>query len=225
MAEGDLLITIDPAPFAAEVDRLNAQVGAAEARLSLTKKDLDRSRQLRHLGSSAISESAVDQRQSAHREAEAALRAAEAGLQLARLNLGYAQVRAPVSGRVGKLEITVGNLIAAGPGAPVLTSLVSVDPIYASFNADEEVVVRALKALGAAAHAHTLVERIPVEIDDRDEQRRELQGPPPADRQSGGCADRHRARARGVRQSAWRVDAGAVRARAHGPTQVRARAC
>ena len=93
---------------------------------------------MRQLGSSAISESAVDQRESAHREAEAALRAAEAALQLARLNLGYSQVRAPVSGRVGKLEITVGNLIAAGPGAPVLTSLVSVDPIYASFNADEE---------------------------------------------------------------------------------------
>ena len=56
VAEGDLLISIDPAPFAAEVDRLNAQVGAAEARLSLTKKDLDRSQQLRQLGSSAISE-------------------------------------------------------------------------------------------------------------------------------------------------------------------------
>ncbi len=162
VAEGDLLITIDPAPFAAEVERLNAQVGGAEARLSLTKKDLERSRQLRHLGSSAISESAVDQRESAHREAEAALRAAEAALQSARLNLGYSQVRAPVSGRVGKLEITVGNLIAAGPGAPVLTSLVSVDPIYASFNADEEVVVRALKALGA--NAHTVVERVPVQM-------------------------------------------------------------
>jgi len=162
VAEGDLLITIDPAPFAAEVERLNAQVGAAEARLSLTKKELERSRQLRHLGSSAISESAVDQRESAHREAEAALRAAEAALQSARLNLGYSQVRAPVSGRVGKLEITVGNLIAAGPGAPVLTSLVSVDPIYASFNADEDVVVRALKALGT--NAHTVVERVPVEM-------------------------------------------------------------
>ena len=90
------------------------------------------------------------------------MRAAEAALQSARLNLGYSQVRAPVSGRVGKLEITVGNLIAAGPGAPVLTSLVSVDPIYASFNADEEVVVRALKALGA--NAHTVVERVPVQM-------------------------------------------------------------
>ena len=56
-------------------------------------------------------------------------------------------MRAPVAGRVGKLEITVGNLVAAGPGAPVLTTLVSVNPIYASFNADEEVVTRALQRL------------------------------------------------------------------------------
>src|SRR5207253_1560810 len=74
-------------------------------------------------------------------------RAAEAALLSARLNLGYTQVRAPVSGRVGKLEITVGNLVAAGPGAPVLTTLVSVNPIYASFDADEQVVLRALKDL------------------------------------------------------------------------------
>src|SRR5207244_8089674 len=82
----------------------------------------------------------------ARQEADANLRAAEAALQSARLNLGYTQVRAPVSGRVGKLEITVGNLVAAGPGAPVLTTLVSVNPIYATFDADEHVVLRALKA-------------------------------------------------------------------------------
>jgi multidrug efflux system membrane fusion protein len=160
--EGDLLITIDPAPYAAEVDRLEAQVSAAQARLALTQKDLDRSQQLRSTGSSAISESTIDQRLSAQREAEATLRSAEAALQIARLNLGYTEVRAPVAGRVGRLEVTVGNLIAAGPGAPVLTSLVSVDPIYASFNANEEVVVRALKALGA--NAYTEVGRIPVEM-------------------------------------------------------------
>jgi multidrug efflux system membrane fusion protein len=92
------------------------------------------------------------------------LRAAKAALQSARLNLSYTEVRAPVAGRVGKLEITVGNLIAAGPGAPVLTTLVSVDPIYASFNADEEIVMRALKNLGADANAHTHVGRIPVQM-------------------------------------------------------------
>ena len=77
--------------------------------------------------------------------------AAQAALQAAQLNLGYTEVRAPVAGRVGRLEVTVGNLVAAGPGAPVLTTLVSVDPIYASFNADEEVVPRALKALADRA--------------------------------------------------------------------------
>ena len=160
--EGDQLITIDPDPYAAEVDRAKAQVLAAEARLTLAQKEQDRARRLQQANSGAISESNVDQRVSAHREAEGNLRAAQAALQAAQLNLDYTQVRAPVAGRVGKLEITVGNLIAAGPGAPVLTTLVSVDPVYASFNADEEVVARALKALGS--NAHMQVDRIPVQM-------------------------------------------------------------
>ena len=73
------------------------------------------------------------------------------------LNLGYTEVRAPVTGRVGKLEVTVGNLVAAGPGAPVLTTLVSVSPIYASFNADEQVVARALKSLARSTGAERML--------------------------------------------------------------------
>jgi membrane fusion protein, multidrug efflux system len=160
--DGDPLVTIDPEPYAAEVDRAKAQVLAAEARLTLTQKEQDRARRLQQANSGAISESNVDQRVSAYREAEGNLRAAQAALQASQLNLDYTQVRAPVAGRVGRLEITVGNLIAAGPGAPVLTTLVSVDPVYASFNADEEVVARALKALGS--NAHMQVDRIPVQM-------------------------------------------------------------
>ena len=160
--DGEALITIDPDPYAAEVDRAKAQVLAAEARLAYAQKELERARRLQQANSGAISESNVDQRVGAHREAEGNLRAAQAALQAAQLNLDYTEVRAPVAGRVGKLEITVGNLIAAGPGAPVLTTLVSVDPVYASFNADEEVVARALKSLGANAHAQ--VDRIPVRM-------------------------------------------------------------
>ncbi len=160
--EGDPLITIDPDPYAAEVDRAKAQVLAAEARLTLAQKEQDRARRLQQANSGAISESNVDQRIGAYREAEGNLRAAQAALQAAQLNLDYTEVRAPVAGRVGKLEITVGNLIAAGPGAPVLTTLVSVDPVYASFNADEEVVARALKGLGS--NAHMQVDRIPVQM-------------------------------------------------------------
>lgn len=162
--QGDLLITIDPAPYAAEVERAHAQVIGAEARLALTKREHDRSQQLQQSGSSAISQSTIDQRLSAYREAEAALKAAEAALQSARLNLSYTEVKAPVAGRVGKLEITVGNLVAAGPGAPVLTTLVSVDPIYASFSADEEVVMRALKSLATEARTLGQVDLIPVQM-------------------------------------------------------------
>jgi membrane fusion protein, multidrug efflux system len=160
--QGDLLITIDPAPYAAEVERSEAQVVAAQARVAFTKNELERGRQL--WDSRTVSQRELDQRINAHSEAEANVRAAQAALQANRLNLDYTEVRAPVAGRVGKLEITVGNLVAAGPGAPVLTTLVSVDPIYASFNADEEVVMRALKLLGAGAGGHTQVDRIPVEL-------------------------------------------------------------
>ncbi len=155
---GDLLVTIDPAPYAAEVDRAHAQVVGAQARLSYAKIERERAQQLWE--QRFIARTRVDERVNGEQEAEANLRAAEAALQSARLNLGYTGVRAPVSGRVGKLEITVGNLVAAGPGAPVLTTLVSVDPIYASFEADELVVARALKDVPRAR-----LGEVPVEIE------------------------------------------------------------
>src|SRR5258706_6451448 len=139
----ELLVTIDPEPYAAEADRAQAQVVAAQARLNYATSEHARAERLWH--ESAIAQRELDERVNAKQEADANLRAAQAALQSARLNLGYTQVRAPVSGRVGRLEITVGNLVAAGPGAPVLTTLVSVNPIYASFDADEHVVLRALK--------------------------------------------------------------------------------
>lgn len=142
---GDLLITIDPAPYQAEVDRAEAQVLAAQARVSYTKSELERSTRL--WSERAIAQRELDERSNASNEANANLRASQAALQSARLNLGYTQVRAPVAGRVGKLEVTQGNLVAAGPGAPVLTTLVSVSPIYASFDADEGTVARALNEL------------------------------------------------------------------------------
>jgi len=163
VSAGDRLITIDPAPYQAEVDRTQAQVVAAQARVALSKSDFERGQQL--WDSRTVSQRDLDQRVNAYREAEANLRAAEAALQSARLNLGYTEVVAPVSGRVGKIEITVGNLVAAGPGAPVLTTLVSVDPMYASFNADEESVSRALKSLGTDAKSLTSqIDRIPVRM-------------------------------------------------------------
>ena len=143
--KGDLLITIDPAPYAAEVERAEAQVAAAQARLTHAQGDHDRAPAAvgrpRDLAARTTTIAL-----NGLREAEANLRAAQAQrCRSARLNLGYTQVRAPVAGRIGRLEVTVGNLVAAGPGAPVLTTLVSVSPIYASFDADEQTVVRALR--------------------------------------------------------------------------------
>jgi multidrug efflux system membrane fusion protein len=143
--KGDLLITIDPAPYQADVDRSEAQVASAQARLGYTRSELERAKRL--LDEHAIAPREHDERSNAQLEADASLRAAQAGLQTARLSLGYTQVRSPISGRVGRIEITAGNLVAAGPGAPVLTTLVSVSPIYASFDADEQVVTRALRQL------------------------------------------------------------------------------
>ncbi|HEX2544048.1 MAG TPA: efflux RND transporter periplasmic adaptor subunit [Ramlibacter sp.] len=159
---GDLLITIDPAPYRAEVERAEAQAGAAQARLAQAQSEQARAQRLWE--ESAIAQRELEERVNAAREAAANLRAAQAQLQGARLNLGYTQVRAPVAGRIGKLEVTPGNLVAAGPGAPVLTTLVSVSPIYASFDADEQVIVRALQGLSTGASARQLVERIPVQM-------------------------------------------------------------
>jgi len=159
--QGDLLILIDPSLYAADVARAEGQVAAAKARLVLTKSDFERGQQLSD--SRTISQRDFDGRVNAYSEAEANLKAAEAALQTARLNLSYTEVRAPVAGRVGKLEITVGNLIAAGPGTPVLTTLVSVNPIYASFNADEQVVTRALRTL-ADESTPSEIGRIPVQM-------------------------------------------------------------
>jgi len=161
--QGDLLVVIDPAPYRAAVDAAAARVASAQSQLAWARKEEARGHELIGMSAGAISQSSVDQRVNAAREADAGLRAAQADLQAAELNLGYTQIRAPVSGRVGKVEVTVGNLIAAGPASPVLTSLMSVDPIYASFDADEQTVTRALKALGAsdvAAH----VGQIPVDM-------------------------------------------------------------
>ncbi|HQR98405.1 MULTISPECIES: efflux RND transporter periplasmic adaptor subunit [unclassified Polaromonas] len=158
--KGELLLTIDPAPYAAEVERAGAQVAAAQARLAQAKGEHDRSQRL--WSEQAISRREFDERTNGKGEADANLRATQAALQTAQLSLGYTQVRAPVSGRVGKLEVTVGNLVAAGPSSPVLTTLVSVSPIYASFDADEQVVAKALKDVSAGGERR--LERIPVQM-------------------------------------------------------------
>ena len=155
---GDLLVTIDPAPFQAEAARAQAEVSAASARLTLATSEQARAQRL--WADHAIAQSELESRTNDLKAAQANLDAARASLQSANLNLSYTQVRAPVSGRVGRIEVTVGNLVGSGPQAAILTTLVSVSPIYASFDADEEVIHNTLADLGS-----TSLETIPVTVE------------------------------------------------------------
>lgn len=155
--QGDLLVSIDQAPYLAELERVQAQVLAAQARVALAESENERGQQL--IASRNLSQRDLDTRVNALREAQANLRAAEAARRTAQLNLDYTQIRAPISGRIGRLDVTVGNLIAAG--GQVLTSLLSVDPIYAAFNADERSLLDALASLPDGSRA---LEQIPVKL-------------------------------------------------------------
>ncbi|KXU82664.1 efflux transporter periplasmic adaptor subunit [Paraburkholderia monticola] len=140
--QGDTLFVIDPRPYAAEVDRAEAQLAAAQARTGYTQSDWERAQRL--IVDNAIAKRDYDEKQNAAREASANLKAAQAALETARINLGYTKIVAPVSGRVSRAEITVGNVVSAGASSTPLTTLVSVSPIYASFDADEQTYLQYL---------------------------------------------------------------------------------
>ncbi len=159
---GDLLVTLDPAPFEADAARARADVAAAQARLTLATSEQARAQRL--WNDHAIAQSEVESKLNDLKAAQANLDAARAQLQSANLNLSYTQVRAPVSGRVGRIEVTVGNLVGSGPQSAVLTTLVSVSPIYASFDADEAVIGRTIADIKAATGAHAL-ETVPVTVE------------------------------------------------------------
>jgi len=135
--KGALLFTIDPRPYQAEADRAGAAAGAARARADLARLELQRAERL--LEDKAIAQREFDEKAAAHKELEASARAAQAQHEAARLNLAYTRVTAPIDGRVSKAEITLGNLVDA---SAVLTSVVSLDRIYASFDGDEQTYLR-----------------------------------------------------------------------------------
>ncbi|CAG9187108.1 MULTISPECIES: efflux RND transporter periplasmic adaptor subunit [Cupriavidus] len=138
--KGDPLFTIDPRPYAAEVARAEAALAAAQVRASHAQTEKARAQRL--LDDNAISKREFDERINAASELSADVRGAQAALEVAKLNLSYTRIVAPVSGKVSRAEITVGNLVAAGAASPPLTSVVSVSPVYASFDVDEQSYLR-----------------------------------------------------------------------------------
>ncbi|HAT33721.1 MAG TPA: efflux transporter periplasmic adaptor subunit [Janthinobacterium sp.] len=135
--KGQLLFEIDPAPFQAEVDRSQAGLMAVRAEAELAQLELARARHL--LAERAIAQREVDERTAALKKLDAQQRAAQAAFQAARLNLGYTRIEAPIAGRVSKAEVTRGNLIDP---SVVLSSVVSDQQIYASFDGDEATFLR-----------------------------------------------------------------------------------
>lgn len=138
--KGQTLFVIDPRPYAAEVDRAKAQLASAKARDSYAQTDWQRAQRL--MADNAIAKRDYDEKQNAALQATADVKAAQAALEAAQINLGYTTITAPVAGRVSRAEITVGNVVSSGANAAPLTTLVSVSPIYASFDVDEQTYLK-----------------------------------------------------------------------------------
>lgn len=134
--KGDVLFTIDPRPYRAAVDRARAELAAAEARVAYTATELARAQRL--LKQNAIARRDFEEKRNAARVAAAERQGAAAALAAAELDLEHTRVIAPVSGRVSRAEVTEGNFVAAGAASAPLTTLVSVDRMYASFEVDEQ---------------------------------------------------------------------------------------
>jgi len=136
---GDRLFVIDPRPYQADLDQAAARRQQAETHLELAQNDLKRAESLK--GTKAISAEELDNRGKAVREAEAALAATKATEAATRLNLDYTQIKAPVTGKIGRRLLTKGNFVQLqgnSGSATLLATLVSLDPIYAYFDVEED---------------------------------------------------------------------------------------
>jgi multidrug efflux system membrane fusion protein len=146
--KGELLFVIDPRPFQAEVARAEAALANTRAQLDLARTELKRNEML--LAERATSRREYDDAAAKVRSLEAQIKAQDAQVDIARLNLAYTRILSPIDGRAGKAEITVGNLVPGeGPSSPVLTTVVSADPVYASFEADEAAYLKYIAAARA----------------------------------------------------------------------------
>lgn len=140
--KGDLLFQIDPRPYEAILHRAEGDVAVAKARLQLARTKLERATKL--VGREAISQEEADTRAAEARQAEAALEGAGAAVDAAKLDVEFTSIRAPISGRASRKLVTEGNLVTGGASSQgtLLTTIVSLDPIYVYFEADERAFLK-----------------------------------------------------------------------------------
>lgn len=173
--EGDVLFVIDPAPYKASVAKAEADLATAKSNAAFARTELERAGNL--IKTDAIAQRQFDERANSDKVAQASILAAEAQLQQARINLDHAYVKAPIAGRVSRAEITLGNVVQAGPGAPLLTSIVSKDGIYADFEVDEQTYLKGIRSqTGSQDKAQDKEHRIPVQLTVRGDEGHPYQG-------------------------------------------------
>jgi RND family efflux transporter MFP subunit len=166
---GQTLFVIDPRPYQADLDRAEAEQARTASRLDLARGDFARAEKL--VQTQAISREEYDTRASAVREAQAAHAAAAAALQSARLNMEWTRVTAPIAGRVSRALVVEGNLVqGGGAGATLLTTLVSLSPMYVYFDADEQTLLRYIRLARAGERASSREVSNPVEVALADEE-------------------------------------------------------
>jgi RND family efflux transporter MFP subunit len=162
---GDLLFEIDPREYQATVLRAEGEVARLRAQLARTESEVTRNQALRPSGAASARE--LERAIADKGAAEGELKAKLAQLELAKLDVEFSRVTAPVAGRVSKAEITEGNLVVVGAsGGPLLTTVVSLDPVYVNFDADERALLRMQKASiardGAATPENAREAKLPV---------------------------------------------------------------
>ena len=160
----DLLYVIDPRPYQADFDRAAAEVKRMQAQEKLAQIELDRAKELR--AKNTISASEFDQKAATYQGASAATASAVAAENAAALNLEFTQVKSPIDGRVSDERITLGNLVQPGAGPEnVLTTVVSVDPIYAKVDADENAILKYVKLSEQGKRVSARTAKIPAWIE------------------------------------------------------------
>ncbi len=161
---GDILFVIDPRPYQAAVDKAQADIQTALANVKFTKAERERGSQL--VKNSDLSLETFDQRANAEEVAQASLQSAQAALESAKLNLDYAYVKAPITGRISRAEITLGNLVGSPTTAPqLLASIVSDNGVYADFEVDQQTYLNAVRDYGQTREEE---QKIPVDVVARD---------------------------------------------------------